>query len=257
MTLSLRTVLPALALTASLCAQPAPPLTHVAIFKVKPDKITQWVQLTQKVYVPTLDKLLAEGTLLAYGVDTDILHRADEPNASAWFAVPNYAAYQKVEEAVAKAQAANAGYMVGLREMMDDDDHFDLLLRSHFGNRKSPPKGALPYTSISLFKAKPGKSPEVAKVLEQLFKPLFDPLVASGDLFSYSLESETQHSQPGALYLVASMPSLASMDKLDAAFAAILSKGDGGKSFTQAMTELTEVEAHRDYIMRAHSFASR
>ncbi len=250
-------LLSAIAITASLCAQSAPPLTHVAIFKVKPVKLTQWVQLTQKVYVPALDKLLAEGTLLAYGIDTDILHRADEPNASAWFTVANYAAYQKAQDAIDKAQAANAGYMVGMSEMMDPEDHYDLLLRSQTGNQKSPPKGALPFTSVSLFKAKPGKSPELAKTLEQFFKPLLDPLVASGDLFSYSLSSETQHSQPGMMYLVASMPSLASMDKIDAAFAAILSKGDGGKAFTQTMTELTDADAHRDYLLRAHSFASR
>jgi hypothetical protein len=159
--------------------------------------------------------------------------------------------------AVEKAQAAAPVTFASMMEMMDLEAHSDLLLRAHFANQKTPPKGALPYTSLALFKAKPGKAPELAKAIERFFRPALDPLVESGDLFSYGLFEESEHSDPGMLYFVATVPSMASLDKLNAAFASAAGLQSSSTSIRETMLELSEPSEHRDYIMRAHAFAVR
>ena len=73
-------------------AQQGPqPLTSVAIFKIKPNKTSDWVAVMKGVFAPALDQLLKDGVITAYGADMDMLHQAGKPNASAWISMPSSA----------------------------------------------------------------------------------------------------------------------------------------------------------------------
>jgi hypothetical protein len=91
----LRLAVAAFVLCLAASAQETSPITHVSLFKVKPARMAEWIKATHKNYVPVMDKLVADGTILAYGINTAVLHRAGLPNADAWFTVPDYGAYEK------------------------------------------------------------------------------------------------------------------------------------------------------------------
>jgi hypothetical protein len=249
-----RTILALLLVVSMRGQQEASPLTFVAIYKVKPAKVAGWVAAMQKTFVPALEKLMADGTILGYGVDSDVLHRAGMPNVDVWFSIPNYASLETAMKAIEKVQGANPAVMASLADMSDPDAHSDLLLRALFANMKNPPKGSLPYTSLAVFKAKPGKVGDLTNLMERSFKPMLDQMVAAGDIYGYSLQGEVEHSVPNTVYLVISMQRLAAQDKLLAALSSAMRTQP--ETF-QRYEELSESGEHRDYLMRSHAYGVR
>ena len=244
----------------SATAQEPRPLTHVAVFKVKPDKTADWVATVKKVYVPVLQKQMADGNLVAYGVDTDTLHRSGEGNADAWYVTPNWSTYEKVSKAIDEAQRRNAVVLQPLMAATDPDKHVDMVMRSQFTKQKTPPAGKLPYTSVSVTLLKPGKGQEYRDLFEKYSKPLLDKLVDNGVIYSYSLDQEVQHSSPpNTRWLVMSMDSLGAMDKIDETFkAAFQELGEEGRAaYRRSFDGIVDGPSHRDFLLQAHVFASK
>lgn len=250
----------ALVTAATLAAQQPQPLSVVALFRVKPAKSSEWIAGIKKVYIPVLEKLMADGTVLAYGLDADILHRAGEPNMTAWYTVAGYAGLEKVDKAFEASAEKNSAVLQAMADAGDPDKHQDLLVRSVVSNHRPAAKGVLPYTRVSAFKVKPGKGEDFRKGFEKYAKPVYDKLLADGVVNAYSLDMEDQHSDdPAYRWFVVSMPELAAEDKIRAAFEAEEKKlsEEERKKQQQEFMDMMDLSAHRDYLMRAIVFAAK
>ena len=247
---------------AALTAQQQPPtLTHVGVFQVKPGKGRDYLNLVRKYEQPVLDKLKAEGTVVAWGVDVPVYHRQGGASHSVWWTVPNYAALEKVASARREVQqkmtAAELQEFFGLTE---PDKHLDFLFRTSAGKSRAAPAGTLPYTRIILNRVQPGKADEYRQVWEKYFKPVYERLLADGSVLAYSLEQEAQYSmEPEWRWTVVTLPNLAALDKVTAAFDAEDERRSPQERsmLTGQLSSTTVPGTRRDFLLRALIYSER
>lgn len=203
----------------TLSAQQYKSLVSVATFKVPPAKEGAFVE-KGKAFVPVLDKLMASGSVLSYGIDTDILHVPGETNIAFWVVVPNYEALDKENNAIEEFIMANPGMMQDLMAMTDPAAHHDLIVRTWEESHKSVPPGSKPIGDFDEVRVKPGRMQEFMELFRKYDKPVYEKLVADGVIYAYELDTEAVHTmEPGLTWTIVSMPNLAAKDKVNAAFA--------------------------------------
>jgi hypothetical protein len=253
------TLVSALSLAACFAAEPQP-ITSVAIFKVKPGSRSAWFKGVQETYGSALSKLLADGSIMAYGIDADHLHKAGEPDISVWVMYPDFSAYDKVEAAFEKLEDTVGPQIRQLMEMTEPDKHRDLLFRSVVSRWKAPPAGARPYTTVSFASLKPGKGEDYRAHFDKYTRPVLDRLLEEGAIHSYDLMVEYVHTAaPTSRWTVITMPNMAAIDKIEAAFRAANEKlpDEERKAMQARFQELMEPGTHRDSLMRAVVFAAK
>jgi hypothetical protein len=75
-----------------------------SFFTVKPGKGPEYLELWNKYNKPTLEQLLAEGTISAYGLDVEQVHTNSPLERVMWFVMPNAEALDKIEAAFEAAR---------------------------------------------------------------------------------------------------------------------------------------------------------
>ena len=245
-----------------LVAQTQPPtLTRVGMINVKPGRCAEWLSAFKNYDQPVLDKLLAEGTILAWGVDVPLHHRKGFASHSYWWAVPSYAALHKVDQARSQAaQRINAVERDSLMALVDAAAHEDMLLRTIAANFKPVAGGVLPYTRVLMTRVLPGRGPEYLRLWQQYVKPVYEKLLADGAILGYELMEQAENAmEPEWRWSLALLPDLAAMDKVVAAFAALDQKRASERLSPLAgvFTDVTVGGSRRDWILRAAAYASR
>lgn len=74
---------------------------HINYTRVQPGKGPEWRELWEKYAKPTYEGLLADGTLLAYGVDAEWIHTDDPGGRFSWYTTPDAEGIDKVNAAFA------------------------------------------------------------------------------------------------------------------------------------------------------------
>ena len=90
----------------SVAAQEMRPVSYVAEFQIKSGG-TDWINLIKKYDKPMLDKLMADGTVLAWGLDVVVIHRGEGVTHRIWVVTRDYAGMDKV---VAGFRSTGYGY---------------------------------------------------------------------------------------------------------------------------------------------------
>jgi len=81
------------------------PLTFWYEFAVNPGKEAQFLEQVRTVGAPVRDKLMADGVILAWGVDVPLMHMPGGHTHEIWYAVADWAGVEKVDTAL-RAQIA-------------------------------------------------------------------------------------------------------------------------------------------------------
>ena len=246
-------------LAISTAAEQPQPLTYVALFRVEPPNVEKFLALG-KQYVPTLDKLFTDGTLMAYGIDSDLMHRPNQLNVAFWYTVSSYTNLQKAEEAIEAFQAKSPQLMKETAALTDLSKHRDILARSLDRNWSKTGSCKPTVTSFSRVQVKPGKRDDFMADGRKYQKPVMDQLVNDGAMCSYSVDVEDVHTvDPGTVWVIMSFPNLGSMDKLDQAFDAANAKLSASErtARTQARREIVDMSKHEDSLARNIVFRSK
>ncbi|MBI4470305.1 MAG: hypothetical protein HY650_13385 [Acidobacteria bacterium] len=276
---SLQIILAAWLLNGVAMAQQGETLTLVATLKAKPGKEGTIVDLVKKYDQPTFSKLMADGTVLAWGLDAAVLHHQGEPGMYLWWTIPNYAAQDKVvtalEETEKKMKADDEQRLADAKknkqpaprtteqeimESIDFDHHHDLLLRNLVSNVGAIPDGTLPYTWLSRFKVERGKGSDFRKLWDKYEKAIWDKLVADGVIFGYGLAAEDVNSMGSGLrWFWVIMRDHAVVDKVDAAFKTDRDKRSEEEraAISRQFREVTDNSADHDDLFRAVIHASK
>ena len=226
----------------SAMAQQAPmqPLTFWYDYTVNPGKGDQFLELVKTVGAPVRDKLMADGVVLAWGVQTPLLRVPGNATHSIWYAVADWSGVEKVQSAmqaqIAKLtdEAAKTGVtkkgatgtqspMARIMDLADVSKTHDYLTRNLVFNvtHTAPPEGFLPYTRFNFVKVKAGKAAEFRKTWEKYNKPVLDKLLADGVIVAYGLAIEEVRTDGDFTHFSwYDMKDLAQMDKTRAAFIA-------------------------------------
>lgn len=203
-------------------AQEALPVIYIADFHVQPGKEGDFLDVVNKYHSPAFDKLIADGAVVAWGVDVPVLHSPGGATHTIWWACPNMAGMDKVNAAIAElsskmeAEGARARFM----GTIDLSKHVDYLLRDVVGGSgpNQPAADAKPYLWLTLVRVQPGKGDEFRKLWEQYYKPIYDKLAADGTIYGYALGvQEAVRTDFFTHYVAISIPNLAARDKIRAA----------------------------------------
>ena len=249
----------ALLCAAGLQAQPYKSLTSVTTFKVASGKEAAFVEKAKPFLAP-LDKLMASGVVLAYGIDTDMLHVPGESNVAIWAVVPNYDAAQKEGDAIQAFIKANPGLMADLAGLTDMAAHHDFIMRSNEEKHRAVPAGAMPVGDFDVQKVKPGRMQDFMGLFRRYDQPVLDKLLADGVIYGYSVDTEAVHTgSPGTVWSIVTMPDLGTKDKVNAAFAAAQEKlPEAERNITEKLYyDMVEPGSHRDSLSVSVVFKSK
>src|SRR5215813_890624 len=241
------------------------PLTFWYEYHVNPGKEDEFMNLVKTVGQPVRDKLMAEGVVLAWGVETPMIRVPENATHMIWYSVADYAGLEKVDTAMreqiaklteesAKGAAGKKGATAGggpldrVREITDFAKTHDYLTRDLVSGFApgNPPAGTLPYTRYGFVKVKPGKGAEYRKAWEKYNKPIFDKLAADGTILAFGLAVEDVRTDGDFThYTWIATKDLASMDKVRSAFLADREKRSQEEqaAITELFTSLTDPDA--------------
>jgi len=256
--------------------QPMQPLTFWYGYTVNPGKEDEFLDLVKTVGQPVRDKLMADGVILAWGVQSSLLRVPGGRRHYNRYAVADYAGLEKVDTAMraqiaklteeaAKSGAAKKGQkpaaaapMARLAEIADLSKTHDFLTRDLvIGLSSSAPANVLPFSRYNFVKVKPGKAGDYRKAWEKYNKPIFDKLLADGVILAYGVAVEDVRTEGDFTHFVwYDVKDLASFDKVRTAFLADREhrSQEEQDAITHLFVSLTDVDASRSEVGRSLIF---
>jgi hypothetical protein len=251
------------------------PLTFWYGYTINPGKEDEFLDLVKTVGQPVRDKLMADGVVLAWGVQVSLLRVPGNSTHFIWYAVADYAGVEKVDSAMRaqitklndeasksgvakKGQKPTSSVMARLGEVADMSKVHDFLTRDLvIGLSSSAPAGVLPYSRYNFFKVKPGKGADFRKAWEKYNKPIFDKLLADGVILAYGLAVEEIRTEGDFTHFVwYDVKDLASFDKVRAAFVADRDRRSQEEqdALTHLFVSLQDADAARSEVGRSLIF---
>ncbi len=252
------------------------PLTFWYEYTVNPGKEAQFVELVKTVGAPVRDKLLADGVVLAWGVQVPLLRIPGSATHQIWYTVADWSGIEKVDTAmraqIAKldeegmkpgtAKKGSTGGATVTSRMLDTVDVTktrdyvtrDLVFVTGSGTL---PAGLLPYARYNFVKARPGKSGELRKTWEKYNKPVLDKLVADGVVLAYGLAVEDVRTDGEFTHYVwYATKDLGSMEKVRAAYMADRNRRSQEEqdAISEEFLKVTDPDASRSEVDRAIMF---
>ena len=215
--------------------------TYVALWAVPRAKWAEYekpVPSDQKI----LDQGLADGTLIAFGSDFNLVHSAEGYTHDSWWSSHSLAGLMKVLDAFEKSSTATTGVITSATK------HADAVLVSRQYNwRAGTYKGA--YSHGSSYALKPTAPGDAVDILSKsVFEPLMEKLLADGSVVEYEVDEESIHTQsPNTFWLYYVTRTAEGLDKVNAAVRAAV-KADAliGPSFDS----MVDIVPHRDTLDR-------
>lgn len=207
---------------ASAGAQPSDYIVGVSLFKVKPEKGAAFVAAAKQALQAPLDKLAAQGAVLAWGIDTAdrSLHHPKEYTHSFWVAMPSLRTEDLLDEALASSPA-----LAQLWSFVEPDGHQDLLLRSVLSTSRPAQSPGTRLLLVRRFRIERGKDAEWRAFFAKHYQPVLDALVADGTLEGHGLMvEELIGSEPGTQWHWTRATSREAIGKMLGAFGPALAK---------------------------------
>jgi hypothetical protein len=249
---------------------PAQPLTFYYDYTVKPGKEAAFLELVKTVGQPVRDKLMADGVVLAWGIDVPLLTVPGTATHSIWYSVADYAGVQKVDDAMraqrkkladdeaARKVARGATTEERVIDVFDGSkSHFYLTRDLVSAVTPAPPAGVLPYTRYNFVKVHPGKGPDYRAAWEKYNKPVFDKLLADGVILGYGFALEEVKTAGEFTHFVwYAAKDMAAFDKQRDAFMADRNRRSQEErdGIAALFLSLSDPDAARSIIVRAIMF---
>lgn len=266
--------------SAALGQQTQPPpqsLTFYYDYTVRPGQEEEFMTLVKTVGAPVRDKLMADGVVLAWGIETPVLRYPGGTTHLIWFSVANWSGVERVLSAMEaqlqklaaedakRTEAAHASKQkppmtTAERQaaVFDMSKTRDWLARDLVANYGPPPAaGVLPVTRYNFIKVKPGMTAEYRRTWEKYNKPVFEKLIADGALLAYGLSTEEVKTDGDFTHFVwMAVADMSGMDKIGAAFAADRARRTDAEqaSISELFASVTEPDKARSVVTRSRIF---
>jgi hypothetical protein len=202
----------------------------------------QWADMDKATVADQkiLDKAMADGAIVGYGSDLNLVHDADGITHDDWWSGMSMAAILNVLDKFYKSGTPTSPVLASATK------HSDGIFVSHYYNwRPGSYKGA--YTRVAYYKLKP-EAPDhaIEAISRHLIVPVLEKLLADGAIVEYEIDTEAIHtSAPGGFWVDVISPNADGLDKLNAALrdAAKMNPLNGA-----ALDSMVESAAHRDNL---------
>jgi hypothetical protein len=195
----------------------------------------------QKILAPAL----ADGTLIAYGDDENLVHTPDGLTHDNWWQAYSMAGLMKVLDNFYKAGTPTSGAILSATK------HWDGVYISRFYNwRAGSWKGAYGHAGVYSLKADAPVN-AIETLSKNLFVPIMEKLLADGAIVEYEIDQEAIHTQaPNQFTIYYLAPSAEGLDKVNAAVREAVM---GSPLSAPALGSMIDFTAHRDELLRANA----
>ena len=185
-----------------------------------------------------MDKAVADGTIIAYGNDTNLLHSEDGDTHDSFWSAMSMAGVLKALDALHGVTATSV--------LNSATKHSDSLFVSHFYNWHAGSWKAA-YTHGASYKLKADAPDDAVETLSKSFiVPILEKALQDGVVSEYEVDEEAIHTQaPGTFWVFYICPKVEGLDKVTAALGAALKDQPLAGSAIGSMVDFT---AHRDFL---------
>ncbi len=215
--------------------KPKPPMySYVADWQY-PRSSWPDVEKSNSAINPVLAKALADGTIIGYGADKNLVHQPDTETHDNWWSAMSMAGIVKVLDQISSTET-----------MTSATKHWDSIYVSRYYNWKSGSfKGA--YTHESTYKFKESAPDEGLNMLAQnLIVPLLEKQLAAGTILEYEIDTPAIHTHaPGTFYVVYITPT---PEGLDTVQQAIRESQKANELAIEAFGDMIDDTGHRDEL---------
>ena len=195
----------------------------------------------QKILAPAL----ADGTLVGYGDDENLVHTVEGPTHDNWWQAHSMAGLLKVLDAFYKSGGTASPLLVSSTK------HWDAVYVSRFYNwRPGSWKGA--YGHSGTYKLKPDAPDNAVDILSKsTFVPILEKLLADGAIVEYEIDEETIHTEsPDQFFIYYLTPTAEGIDKVNAA---VRDAVRDNALISPAFGSMVDFTPHRDALFRANA----
>src|SRR5260370_26463842 len=188
----------ALAISAVVAAAPppAPEQTHYTFVSLWAVPRAQWPEFekAQEHTYPLFERLVGDGTLIAWGSEAAVVHNESGFTHSDWFVSNTQAGITKTLEALRSSSRTQA--------LANTTKHADLMLHTiaHGGKTARTTSG---YLRVAFWQAKPSRGNDVEEFFNKYIQPDLDAGGADGSVLMYNFDSEQIHTDAPGGYNIA------------------------------------------------------
>ena len=189
-----------------------------------------------------LDKAMADGTIIGYGNDENLVHQPDGETHDNWWSAMSMAGIIKVLDMFYASTNRASDVLASATK------HWDLILVSRYYNwRPGSYKGA--YTHVGAYKLKADAPDDAVETLSKnLVVPLLDKMLADGTILEYEVDTQAIHTEaPGVFFVSYVAPTPEGLDKVQMA---ISDKSKTQPLLGSAFGSMTESAGHRDELIK-------
>lgn len=207
----------------------------------------QWSEMDKSIAgdQKILEQAVANGTLVGFGNDRNIVHQADGYTHDDWWSSMSMAGLLNVLDQFQKSGSSVSPVLSTSTKHMDS-----IFVSRYYNWRPGSAKDA--YTHVAYYRFKPdAPSDALDSLSKNLFVPLFEKLIADGTILEYEIDTEAIHSEaPGAFWIVFISSTAEGLDKATAArLEAQRANPLGGPAFSN----MVDYGPHRDYMSRTNA----
>jgi hypothetical protein len=191
------------------------------------------------------EKGMADGQLVAYGSDQNLVHTVDGATHDTWFSSMSMAGLLDVLDQVYKSGMPTGPVQAAAPR------HWDQILVTRYYNWH-PGAYKDVYTYVMMFNLKPSAPEHAIDMLSQhLFVPVFEKLLADGTIHEYEIDTEAVHTDaPGTVFVDYIAANAESIDKVNEA----IRESDKNEPLgDEALFGMINLKEHRDYLVRTNA----
>jgi hypothetical protein len=218
--------------------QKSPIYTYVSEWSIPR---AQWPEMEkQQAPTATLDKLVADGTLIGYGFFTTAAHEPHGPTHGDWISGTSLGSLFKALDAMRAAGGGAAAPIFAASEWHRD---YVMVSRTYNAHSGSFTNGMLRVIQVDV---KPGEEDSWNDTVQRYIVPLYEQLLANGTLHSYQVDFQWNHTDTtGRRYVVVIASSADALDKVTAAAGEMFSKNP---AIGAALLSSSVTDSRRDYL---------
>jgi len=192
-----------------------------------------------------LDKAMANGTIVGYGNDLNLVHQLDGPTHDNWWSATSMAGLLNVLDQFYKSGNATSPVLASATK------HWDNITVSRHYNWHSGSWKDL-YTHGSSYKLKSSAPDDAIETLSKdMLVPLLEKQLADGTIHEYEIDTEAIHTDaPGTFWIFYLAANAEGLDKVSAAVRDALKASPLNGSAFSSMSDSSE---HRDYLVRTNA----
>ena len=189
-----------------------------------------------------LDKALADGTIIGYGNDENLVHERDGETHDNWWSATSMAGLIKVLDMFYASTNRASDVLASATK------HWDIIFVSRYYNwHPGSYKGA--YVRVAEYKLKADAPDDAVETLSKsLVAPLLEKMLADGTILEYEVDVQAIHTEaPGFFEVVFISPTPEGLDKVQSA---ILASSKTQPLVGPAFDSMTELSGHRDELLK-------